>query len=132
MKLTKIKLRDNEHSYVNDTNPATLYGQRSACVMQFDDGGCSVEYRDGARFLTRHRYATAREAIAAAKDGNRVAKTMTGGAGWNAAMADQLYNTPVGAFCALQDYIDRCHRRGIRPNLERFMHAHTTQTAAAS
>ena len=130
--LTKIKVDANRHSYVNDTNPTTLYGQRSACVLHLEDNAWAVEYRDGARFVARHRYDTAREAIAAAKDGHHVAQTVPGSAGWAAAMADQLYNTPCGAFDALQSYIDRCHRRGVRPNLDRFMHAHTTQTAVAA
>jgi hypothetical protein len=129
MKLTKIKLRDNEHSYVNDTNPTTLYGQKSACIEQRDAGDWCVEYRDGARFVSRHRYATAREAIAAARDGYQVAKTTTGGAGWPGFMADQLYNTARGAVDALQNYVDRCHRRGLRPDLDRFMHAHKTTGA---
>ena len=121
--LTKIKVDANQHSYVNNTNPTTVYGQRSACVFQFDDTAWAVEYRHGARFVARRRYATAREAVAAAKDGHQVAQTITGAGGWHNAMAGLLYDAPCGAVDALQAYLDRCHRRGLRPNLDKFINA---------
>jgi hypothetical protein len=126
--LTKIKAGANVHSYVDPAEPHTMHGQRSACVLQLNNETWCVEYRDGARFMHRNTHATARQAIAAAKTGGRVARTITG-PGWSAFMADQLYNTPCGATDALQAYLDRCHRRGLRADLHRFMHAHKTTGA---
>lgn len=128
--LTKIKAGSNVHSYVDPDQPHTMHGQVSRCVLQLNNQTWCVEYRDGARFGHRTTYDTARQAVAAAKNGGRVSRTITG-PGWSGFMADQLYNTACGATDALQAYIDRCHYRGIRPDLHRFMHAHKTITEAA-
>jgi hypothetical protein len=129
-KLTKIIVGNNCHSYVADDAPCGLYGQTSRCVMQFTDGRWSVERREGARFSGRTIHDTAREALLEAKQGGHTYQTQHArrGATWPAAMAANLYDCPSGALDALQNYIDRCVRRGIRPNVDKFINMGSGET----
>lgn len=119
-KLTKVVVDENRHSYIRRDQAQGLYGFFSRTVMPFDDERWCVEARDGARFVGRTLFDSVRDAVTHAKQGGVTDNTQRG-RGWHTDMAKTLYHSSSGAVEALQAYIDRCCRRGLRVDLDRYI-----------
>jgi cytosine/adenosine deaminase-related metal-dependent hydrolase len=77
LKLTKIVHHKNWHTYVAKDTCRGIYGDNSRCVTRAANGRWYVEHREGARFMGRRVYVTAREALRDAKRGGCTCRTIT-------------------------------------------------------